>query len=138
MRGELVGIVQAKSSGIDIEGLGFAAPVDIVKSVVDQIMQHGFVRGRVDTGLNVVDVQDIFTASAYRVSRYGLYIASADNDMFQPFDLILEINGENIRNLADYNAILDRYSVGDVITVTIARSSGRMTIPITLEEKTQP
>jgi serine protease Do len=45
-RGELIGIVNAKSSGADIEGLGFAIPSNTAISVVADLIQHGHVQGR--------------------------------------------------------------------------------------------
>ncbi len=45
-KGELVGIVVAKSSGLDIEGLGFAIPINDVKDVISDILNLGYVSGR--------------------------------------------------------------------------------------------
>ncbi|MBR6602629.1 MAG: trypsin-like peptidase domain-containing protein, partial [Clostridia bacterium] len=66
--GELVGIVNAKSSGSDVEGLGFAIPIDTAYDIVLQLMDYGYVRGRVDHGLELIDIGDLFTAASYRVS----------------------------------------------------------------------
>ena len=46
MRGELVGIVNAKSSGTGIEGLGFAIPVNKAVSVSEELMTKGYVSGK--------------------------------------------------------------------------------------------
>jgi serine protease Do len=47
-RGELIGIVNAKYSGTDIEGIGFAIPANLAMSIVDDLIQHGTVTGRED------------------------------------------------------------------------------------------
>ena len=44
--GELVGIVNSKASGENVEGIGFAIPMDTAKSVITDLMDHGFVTGR--------------------------------------------------------------------------------------------
>ncbi|MCL2013389.1 MAG: trypsin-like peptidase domain-containing protein [Oscillospiraceae bacterium] len=44
--GELIGIVNAKSSGFEIEGLGFAIPIDAAKIVIDQIINNGFAENK--------------------------------------------------------------------------------------------
>ena len=74
--GELIGIVNAKSSGTGIEGLGFAIPGNTVKSVVEELMINGYVTGRLDTGIEVVDLTLQSTAFQYGVSRTGIYVLS--------------------------------------------------------------
>ena len=44
-RGELIGIVNAKSSGNNIEGLGFAIPIDRAKDVIENLIENGYVKG---------------------------------------------------------------------------------------------
>ncbi|MDR0570064.1 MAG: trypsin-like peptidase domain-containing protein, partial [Clostridiales Family XIII bacterium] len=67
MSGELVGVVNAKSSGTEIEGLGFAIPINTAKPVISDLIAYGYVRGRIDTGLTLVDVQNSRTAFMYNV-----------------------------------------------------------------------
>ncbi len=52
--GELIGIVVAKSSGADVEGLGFAIPINDVKSVVESLQTDGYVKGRASLGVTLV------------------------------------------------------------------------------------
>ena len=40
-QGELIGIVNAKSSGSNIEGLGFAIPIDRAKDVITNLIENG-------------------------------------------------------------------------------------------------
>ena len=51
-KGELVGIVNAKSSGTGIEGLGFAIPSNDAKDVVEQLLEFGYVKGKVYLGIS--------------------------------------------------------------------------------------
>ncbi|MEG2489159.1 MAG: trypsin-like peptidase domain-containing protein, partial [Anaerorhabdus sp.] len=55
-RGELIGIVNAKSSGSDIEGLGFAIPVNDVKTVAEQLINDGYVSNRASMGVYLSEV----------------------------------------------------------------------------------
>ena len=41
--GELIGVVNAKSGGDNVEGLGFAIPINIAKKVIEDLMQNGYV-----------------------------------------------------------------------------------------------
>ena len=52
--GKLIGIVVAKSSGSDVEGLGFAIPVDKVESVAKSLVENGYVEGRPMAGISII------------------------------------------------------------------------------------
>ena len=44
-KGELIGVVNAKSTGSDIEGIGFAIPANLAKSIADELIKNGKVEG---------------------------------------------------------------------------------------------
>ena len=54
--GTLIGIVNAKSSGSGIEGLGFAIPSTLAREVIGSLMDYGFVVGRPYLGVSTQDV----------------------------------------------------------------------------------
>ena len=123
--GTLIGIVNAKSSGENLEGLGFAIPVNTVKTVITDLVQTGYVRGRVDTGLTLIDITDSVTAMQYRVSYYGVYVYSVDNDSpayesgIRSGDCILTLDGTEIASCAEFNRLIRGHSVGDSITLAL-------------------
>ena len=51
-QGNLIGLVVAKSSGDDVEGLGFAIPIDNVVEVLDDLKEYGYVTGPCKPGCN--------------------------------------------------------------------------------------
>jgi len=125
-KGELIGIVSAKSSGVGIEGLGFAIPIDTAKVIIDQLLSNGYVKGRVDTGLALLDISNVQTAFLYRVSRTGLYVqqvtgTNAATAGFKSGDRIIAVNNEEVVNLSDFNRKIDPCKVGDSVKITIAR-----------------
>lgn len=132
--GELVGIVNAKSSGSDIEGLGFAIPIDTAKAVIEQIIENGYVKGRIDTGFTLVDIQDTQTAMSYRVNTLGLYISKSDNGSFRSGDIITAVAGKTVSDLASFKQIMSGYQPGDTVDVTVSRSGQSMTYSLTLGE----
>jgi len=132
--GELIGIVNAKSSGSDIEGLGFAIPIDTAKTVIEQIIAYGYVKGRIDTGFVLVDVPDAQTAMFYRVNKLGLYISKSVNSEFQSGDIITAVDGQSVKGLSDFNQLISKYAVGDTVEITVSRSGKSMTLPLTLQE----
>ena len=62
--GELIGVVNAKSTGTDVEGLGFAIPINTAKPVIEDLMKNGFVQGRVTAGFETVDLTELQNALA--------------------------------------------------------------------------
>ncbi len=134
LKGELIGIVNAKYSDAGIEGLGFAIPINTAKTVIDDIINNGYVKGRIDTGLSVVDISSNQLARMYRVNYTGLYISESVDPQFQSGDRIVYIDGAEIGGLADYKTALNNYSVGDKIEISVVRGSEIITIPLTLAE----
>ena len=134
MRAELIGVVNAKSGGLNIEGLGFAIPANIARDVANDLIAFGFVRGRPDTGLELIDIQSSQTARWYRVNQLGLYIIDSTNDKLMNGDRIIEVNGHPVSNLVDYSAALKGLGIGDTVRITVARGNSSITEEITLTE----
>lgn len=133
--GELVGIVNAKSSGTGIEGLGFAIPINTAKPIITQLLEQGYVSGRVDTGFTVIDLTSQEDALRYRVNVLGIYILEADKDSaFQAGDLIYTLDGSAIASLADYNSVLHAHKVGDTLPITVVRDRREVNLTLTLTE----
>ncbi len=139
-RGELVGIVNAKSSGSYAEGLGFAIPSDTAKEVIEQLIAFGYVQGRISLGLSLADINDRVTAATYRVSAYGVYVLSVAEDSsakragFMPGDRLVSIDGTEFSSSAELAEILDDYKVGDDVTFTVSRDRRHLSLSLTLEQ----
>ncbi len=138
--GQLVGIINAKSAGEEIEGLGFAIPIDTAKAVVEDLIGHGYVTGRVDPGFVFVEINDTMTAMMYRVNELGLYISSvgegsdAEKAGFKSGDYVLKIEGKEISTEAEANAAIDGKKVGETLTVVVKRNGQEKSITLTLSE----
>ena len=74
MYGELIGVVNAKSTGSSIDNLGFAIPVNTAKPIIEQLLDFGYVKGRAYMGISMISVNDVFTSMQYRVNEYGVYV----------------------------------------------------------------
>ncbi len=139
-KGELIGIVVAKSSGSGIEGLGFAIPINTAKDLIDQIMQYGYVKGRIDLGMTTVDVSNAQIAMMYRLSSTGVYIdeveegSNAEAAGFRSGDLILSFNGEDISTGEDLEKAIQDCKVGDTVEIIISRNGQKYSGKLTLEE----
>lgn len=135
--GELVGIVNAKSSGTDVEGLGFAIPSNTAKEVVTQLIENGHVSGRVDAGFTAIDLTDTATAMQYGVSQRGIYVnqVTSLNCPLRTGDRIVSIDGKEISSMSDYNSALSSGKAGDTLTVVAERSRQQVTEKVTLAEQ---
>ena len=132
--GELIGVVNAKSGGLNVEGLGFAIPSNTAKAIINDLTAYGYVRGRIDDGLELVDIQTTQAARMYRVNQAGLYIYSSKDERLLSGDRITAVGGVMINRLSDYNDALKGCAVGDVVDITVARGTQTLTFDITLSE----
>ena len=132
--GELIGIINAKSVGSGIEGLGFAIPINTARKVVEDIISVGYVRGRVSAGLEVINIATSREAMQYRVNHTGLYVSSSRDGQLKAGDRIIGVNDAPVTDFASFRAELNKYSVGDTVSIVVMRGSERVAANITLTE----
>lgn len=138
MAGELIGVVNAKSSGTGIEGLGFAIPVNEAVNIAEQLITKGYVSGKPYLGISMYDVTSFQQALYYNLRSLGVYIVGMDeglNDkVFQQGDRVIAVEGEEISTSDDVAAIVKRHEVGDKIKFTIYRGGKLMEVEATCYE----
>jgi len=132
---QLIGIVNAKSSGSGIEGLGFAIPINSAKTVIDDIIKYGYVKGRIDLGVTMVDVSDSRTAMTYRVSETGVYVTKVSKQNgLKAGDRIISVNDTEVTSSSQVKSIVQGLTAGQTAKFTVKRSGQTLTLNITLEE----
>lgn len=137
--GQIIGITTAKSTGYDVEGLGFAIPINEAIPVIESIIEHGYVTGRPLVGITGIDVtESIAKANDLPV---GVYVdtvvagGAADNGGIKAGDVIVKFDGEAIENVDQINAIRDEHKVGDKIEVVVSRNGKKIKCTIELQEE---
>lgn len=141
MAGELVGIVNAKSSSSEAEGLGFAIPINDAVAVAQDLMQNGYVSGRPYMGISYLPITDTQTAMQYGVSSYGVYIAEivkggpAEKAGLQAGDRFVSINDSEIVSATDLTTILQECKAGDTLEIVVARRGQMYGTSLVLGEK---
>ena len=139
-KGELIGIVVAKSAGDNIEGLGFAIPINDASAVLDQLKNHGYVQGRVSMGVSLLEVLDAKTAMDYRVRQLGVYVAEGVEGApaaaagLQAGDLLVSINGTVVGRTNDVVNDLANRHVGETISLEVLRGGQTINLSLTLGE----
>ena len=142
MNGELVGIVNAKSSSSDAEGLGFAIPINDAIKVAQELLENGYVTGRPYLGITYLAVTDAQTASQLGVNAYGVYGVEvvkggpAEKAGLQAGDRIVSVDGTEIASKDDLGTLMQKHAAGDTLSITIARDGQMQTVNVTLGEKT--
>ncbi len=137
LKGELIGVVNAKSSGSDVEGLGFAIPAVTAEKTVSELIEYGYVKGRVDLGLVLIDISDSMTAMYYRVNTLGCYVSSSKyTDELKQGDRIIAINDTEVVYSDDILELKNDMSVGDTVIVTVVRNGKTLDVEFVCREKT--
>jgi serine protease Do len=143
-KGRLVGVntLIVSTSGAN-SGLGFAAPSNIVKTVFDQIKQHGRVR-RGEIGVRAQTVTPVL-AAGLRLSRdWGAVLADvmpggpADRAGLAVGDLVLSVDGKPIENGRQLNVTLYRKAVGDVVRLDVLRNERTTSVNVSVAERNDP
>ena len=142
MNGELVGIVNAKSSSSDAEGLGFAIPINDAIKVAQELLENGYVTGRPYLGITYLAVEDAQTAAQLGVNAYGVYVVEvvkggpAEKAGLQAGDRIVSVDGTEIASKDDLGTLMQKHAAGDTLSITIAREGQMQTVNVTLGKKT--
>ena len=139
MDGNVIGITTAKYASDEIEGLGFAIPINDAMEIAYDLMQYGYVKGRPSLGVTVRDLNQM-TVSAYNLPM-GVYVDSvntgscAEKAGMQAGDIITAVNDEAVLSYTDLSSQLAQRQAGDSITVTVYRSGSYQDLTVTLDEK---
>ncbi|MCH5297214.1 MAG: trypsin-like peptidase domain-containing protein [Ruminococcus sp.] len=138
--GNLIGIVNAKSSATEVEGIGFAIPINNVFDIIDDLKNYGYVTGEVDLGMEFVDINSTETAFYYGVNKTGCYVLSVTSDSnadkagFRAGDLIKKVGNTEVTTTADIKSAISDNEVGDKVNFTIIRNNKTIEIVLTLAE----
>lgn len=138
-KGELIGIVNAKSSGSEIEGLGFAIPVNIVKEITTDLVENGKVSGRLSLGIRYYEISSVQSAMQHGVNTLGLLVSevvpnsNAAKAGIQPNDILFEVDGEQVLTSDALKSALSSHKVGDTMTFKVVRNSQSIELSCTLE-----
>ncbi len=145
LKGELVGIVNAKSSGTGIEGIGFAIPVNQAISVAEQLLEYGYVCGKPMIGVSLEDVSGtggsygmLFSSGSAQTQVIVRGLSEGMNDdVLEVGDRIIAVNGDEISSSADVKAAVSASAVGDRLTLMIQRNGKLTEVEVTVYERTQ-
>ena len=141
--GEVIGINSIKLATNGVEGMGFAIPINTVKTIVKELMDKGYV-ARPYLGVTIFD-KPTAARYGYQLSiDKGVYVFQVAIDSpagragFQRGDIILSIDGKEVNSVTEVRNEVAAHKVGDKVRVLLDREGKQETVDVTLEEMPQP
>ena len=135
--GELIGIVNAKSSYSEAEGIGFAIPINTAMEISRQLIESGSV-ARPALGVKIMDVTDAQTAQQLGVSTMGVYVvevtkgSGAEAAGVQAGDRVLAVDDTAVSDSSALKNYLKDKAIGDSVNLQVERNGKVQTLTVTL------
>lgn len=145
--GNVIGLVYAKSASVNIEGMGYAIPVNDIKELVTTMINdpesvEAQTKGsQIMLGITIIEVTE--DMSKQYSMPMGVYIrevsefSAAERAGLSKGDIITEFAGEKVTTADDLNAIKAKQTSGDTVPVKIDRNGREMTLEIVIPQPTE-
>lgn len=144
--GNVIGVVYAKSSSVNIEGIGYAIPVNNIKELVEQMINDPDSVKDQTKGSQImlgITIQNITEDMSKQYSMpVGVYItdvstmSAAERAGLQKGDIIVGFAGENVKTADELNALKAKQTPGDTVAVKIDRNGKEMTLDLVIPQPT--
>ena len=139
-QGLVVGINSAKISATDYEGIGFTIPINEAKTIIDSLIKHGYVKGRVALGISGQTISSgMYNGFMITEIQTG---SDLNNKGVQVGDLIVGVDGVTVTDYGTLRAELAKHKVGDKVKLELLHSdrrTGKVTsysVQVELKEQT--
>lgn len=139
--GEVIGITNMKLASSNIEGMGFAIPIEEALKYAEKFI-NGEIISRPYLGIAMYDLSNLKN-SIYKINTTldkGIYISSVENDSpsakagLKEGDIITKIDDKGISSSAYLRYLLYEHNIGDEITITYYRNNKENTVKIKLTQ----
>lgn len=141
MRGEVIGITTSKysgfsSTGVVIEGMGFAIPIDYVLDFIQQLQSNGKI-SRGYLGVTILDVSSAMSKE-YGIP-VGVWVQTVDPGLcagkagILAGDVIVDLGGHQIRTVSDLSLALYRFQAGDESVISVFRNGEILTMRVVFD-----
>ena len=136
--GKVIGVNTLKLSGEDIEGMGFAIPINSTTDITSQLIQYSKVK-RPYIGITGMDLTEKLAKENHLVE--GIYVKSIDDFSaaekagLKPGDVIIEADGKKIKTMDELTEIKNSHKIGDEISVKVNRDGQEKDLTLKLGEQ---
>jgi len=130
--GEVIGVISMKLVQTEVEGMGFAIPIEYINSKIETLEKGESIEWPL-LGVSMLNVNDAKNSFRYNFDipndlDYGVVVAgiesgsgAASSDLKEG-DIITKLNGEKVQDSAYLRYELYKYSAGDTIEITYIRN----------------
>lgn len=136
--GKVIGVNTLKLTGEDVEGMGFAIPINSTTDVTSQLIQYSKVK-RPYIGITGMDLDEKMAKKNNLVE--GIYVKSIDDFSaaekagLKPGDVIIEANGQKIKTMDELTKIKNSHKIGDEIKIKVNRDGQEKDLTLKLGEQ---
>ena len=136
--GKVIGVNTLKLTGNDVEGMGFAIPINSTTDITSQLIQYSKVR-RPYIGITGMDL-DAETAKKNNLVE-GIYVkdvetfSAAEKAGIKIGDVIIQADGKDIKTMDELNEIKNSHNIGDEMKIKVNREGEEKDLTITLGEQ---
>lgn len=137
-RGEVIGINSVKIASAEVEGMGFAIPINDAKPIIHQLISKGYVSRPF---IGIYNFQEVTPQlSQWYDLPQGIYVGGlvpggpAAKAGMQVEDIIVKIQEENIKTEADLQKVLKGLKPGDQVVIRVVRKGKALDLQVTLGE----
>lgn len=144
-RGELIGIVNAKSSGESQEGIGFAIPINTAQEIAESLINNGYYTGETrtesenDAVMNITVSEVGSQVAQLSGAEAGLYVqevqeGGASDGLLEVNDRIISVKDKMIKTTKQLSNVLAKCQPGETVSVSVERGGRMITVDITLAQ----
>ena len=136
--GKVIGVNTLKLTGEDVEGMGFAIPINSTTDISSQLIEFSKVR-RPYIGITGMDL-DAETAKRNKLVE-GIYVkdvetfSAAEKAGIKIGDVIIKADGKDIKTMDELNEIKNSHNIGDEMKLTVNRDGEERELTLTLGEQ---
>lgn len=144
MNGEVIGMNSLKLVKDEIEGMGFAIPIEIVESELDAL-ENGKEIERPVVGIEAIDVSNTYTLLRNRIQLEkdfdkGIVVVNVQNDTpaktagLRSNDVIVAVNGTEINDMAHFKYLIYKAGLGNTVTIEYYRGNQKHEVKVKLNK----
>lgn len=139
-KGEVIGITSSKIANSQVDGVGFAIPITDAMSVLDDLMNKGYV-ATPKIGITGAAISSVEKRYYNLPVDKGVLVVSVEEDScaakagIEEGDVIVAADGKDIADMDALVAAKNAHKPGETMTVTLARSDGNIDVDMILDEE---
>ena len=136
--GKVIGINTLKLTGNDVEGMGFAIPINSTIDIYEQLIQYNKVK-RPYIGITGIELDE--KTAEFNKLVVGVYVkeiedfSSAERAGLKVGDVIIEADGKKITTMDELNEVKNSHKIGDEMKLKVNRNGQEIEITLTLAEQ---